>query len=91
MWTPCTVVLDEEVMVLVWEYGDLVKILLFPFVAQFVVGMLRALLVAMVLLALAYVLKRHKPPGAIPHLCHRLGLWGLRGVLSPLPQRYSLW
>jgi hypothetical protein len=93
MRTPCTVVLDEPIMIAWWEYHEFFTLAGSPFVLQFVMGPAWAMAVAGGALIGSYLLKRGKPAGFLWHLLHILGLFWFRlpGVLPPYAQRYGAW
>lgn len=91
MWTPCTPILDEPVMVFLWEFRDFQLILVAPYVLYWPLGPFLAFGGAVAMAVLTYLVKRGQPAGALWHLLHRWEFLALPGVLSPYPQRYGAW
>lgn len=96
MWTPCSPILDEPVMVLFWEFRDFQIITMAPFGMYWLLGPFWAFGSGIAFAAITYWFKRGKPAGALQHLLHSWEFWMrpgglLPGVLSPYPQRYSAW
>lgn len=96
MWTPCTPILDEPVMILYWEFRDFQLIFMSPFLLSWVIGPWLGFGSAFVVAWWMYHIKRGKPAGALWHLLHSwewfiLPGMTLPGVLPPTPQRYGIW
>lgn len=93
MKTPCTTVLDEPVMILLWEYEDFYALGGGFLALQFVLGPPLALLSTGLAALGTYLVKRGKPPGALVHFAHRWELLPLSwvGLQGSTPQRYSPW
>jgi hypothetical protein len=91
MRTRGTVVLDEPITVLLWEYDDFLLIVCSPFLLHMLIGPFWAVLCALVFAAVTYFGKKGKPPGALWHAVHELELLWFRlpGLLPPRPQRYG--